>query len=111
MRGGSDHPERTPNHPAPDQHARPSRARAAPAQWPEPVSEWTAQYCGAVERGGTVGTDLGTDLGALAASGGPTARPQRLKTTAYRSWDTARTLRIGDSPSPPRRSMAVNCRI
>ena len=47
-----------------NQHARSRQGRSEVIDWDEPVFEWAAQYCGAVEPGAVLGTDLEPDIAA-----------------------------------------------
>lgn len=72
----------------------------AAADGREPVPERAAEHCGAVEFRPTLRTHLGADIESLAATGGVTARPQRLRNAApLRPHHFQRVLRV-DYPTP-----------
>ena len=73
-RGGG---ERPPDRVAPDQHARPSRARADIVDEPEPVPERTQKHCGAVESEPVLGTDMGQNIDSVTHPKSRPARSQR----------------------------------
>src|ERR1035437_3305548 len=72
-RGAGNQPRRS-DHGGVDQHSWRGQASAAVMDRSEPLSERIAQYCGAVDPSGVLGTDLGANSNALSSSGGSQPR-------------------------------------
>jgi hypothetical protein len=70
----------------PDNQFAPSRhGHSEVIDWVEPVFEWAAQYCGAVEPGAALGADLDSDFGADPALQGSALGAERVS----RGWDSS----------------------